>query len=217
MAQLTGFSSQLKFKLTDDQKKWLISLKSGPKKATGVGFNGGYLKDMRLSGIIEIAQKGKVMTWGPGPEYQRVIPCVDGSQSWQEYFLSPAELAASRSHCLHRKVGAVLVKDRRVIATGYNGPASGLPHCEQCRRMEPGKELEDCYAVHAEENAIIQVAVHGLTTEGSTLYCTHQPCFHCAKLIIQAKVRNVVYAEPYPDDRGLELLKKAKIEVTKLE
>lgn len=217
MAQLTGFSSQLKFKLTDDQKKWLISLKSGPKKATGVGFNGGYLKDMRLSGIIEITKGGKVMTWGPGPEYKRAMTYLDGSQSWQEYFLSLAELAASRSHCLHRKVGAVLVKDRRVIATGYNGPASGLPHCEQCRRMEPGKELEDCYAVHAEENAIIQVAVHGLTTQGSTLYCTHQPCFHCAKLIIQAKVSDIYYREPYPDGRGLELLKKAKIDVTKLE
>ena len=157
------------------------------------------------------------MTWGPGPEYKRAMTYLDGSQSWQEYFLSLAELAASRSHCLHRKVGAVLVKDRRVIATGYNGPASGLPHCEQCRRMEPGKELEDCYAVHAEENAIIQVAVHGLTTQGSTLYCTHQPCFHCAKLIIQAKVSDIYYREPYPDDRGLELLKKAKIDVTKLE
>jgi len=218
MAQLTGFSSRLKFKLTDDQKKWLLSIKDDQKKATGLGFTGGALKDMRRSGIIEIAKRGKTMTWQAGPKYKRAMSYLGANgNTWPEYFLSLAELAASRSYCLHRKVGAVLVKDRRVIATGYNGPASGLPHCEQCRRMEPGKELEDCYAVHAEENAIIQVAVHGLTTQGSTLYCTHQPCFHCAKLIIQAKVRNVVYAEPYPDGRGLELLKKAKIEVTKLE
>jgi len=166
MAQLTGFSSQLKFKLTDDQKKWLISLKSGPKKATGVGFNGGYLKDMRLSGIIEITKGGKVMTWGPGPEYKRAMTYLDGSQSWQEYFLSLAELAASRSHCLHRKVGAVLVKDRRVIATGYNGPASGLPHCEQCRRMEPGKELEDCY-----ETRPFVCRIFGNTSAHTRLIC----------------------------------------------
>ena len=217
MAQLTGFSSQLKFKLTDDQKKWLISLKSGPKKASGTGIKGGYLLEMRNEGVIEIDKRGRVMTWKPGPQFNRVMSRLGINHSWPDYFLSLAELAASRSHCLHRKVGAILVKDRRVIATGYNGPASGLPHCEQCRRMEPGKELEDCYAVHAEENALIQVAVHGPSTVGTTLYCTHQPCFHCAKLIIQSKVSDIYYREPYPDNRGLELLKKAKIDVTKLE
>ena len=209
--------SQFWSDLTEDQKAWLASLKDSPKKASGTGIKGGYLLEMRNEGVIEIDKRGRVMTWKPGQHFNRVMSRLGLNNSWPDYFLSLAELAASRSHCLHRKVGAILVKDRRVIATGYNGPASGLPHCEQCRRMEPGKELEDCYAVHAEENAIIQVAVHGPSTVGTTLYCTHQPCFHCAKLIIQAKVRNVVYAEPYPDGRGLELLKKAKIEVTKLE
>ncbi len=209
--------SQFWSDLTEAQKAWLASLKDSPKKASGTGIKGGYLQEMKNEGVIEIDKRGRVMTWKPGPHFNKVMVRLGLNHSWPEYFLALAELAASRSHCLHRKVGAILVKDRRVIATGYNGPASGLPHCGQCSRMKPGKELEDCYAVHAEENALIQVAVHGLTTQGSTLYCTHQPCFHCAKLIIQAKVSDIYYREPYPDLRGLELLKKAKIEVTKLE
>lgn len=218
MAQLTGFSSRLKFKLTESQIDWLRSLKNKPQKATGLGFLGGDLKDMRVSGIIEITKKGDVMTWGPGLEYRRAMSYLgSNSGTWPDYFLNLAELAASRSHCLHRKVGAILVKDRRVIATGYNGPASGLPHCQECLRMFPGKELDDCRAIHAEENAIVQAAIHGPSTEGATLYCTHQPCFHCAKLIIQAKINEVHYWWPYPDARGLDMLKAAKITVIKQE
>jgi len=216
MGHLTGFSSQIKFNLTEDQKKWLLSLNGTQKRATGLGFTGGELKDMRQSGVLSIAKKGRIIIWQPGPEYKRAMSFL-GNGGWPEYFLALAELASSRSHCLHRKVGAVLVRDRRVIATGYNGPAAGLPHCDKCLRMEPGKDLEDCYAVHAEENALIQVAVYGLSTEGSTLYCTHQPCFHCAKLIVQAKVGEVYYREQYPDNRGLDLLDKAGIPVIKVE
>lgn len=133
--------------------------------------------------------------------------------NWNEYFLSVAAAAATRSHCLHRKVGAVLVKDHRIIATGYNGPATGLQHCASCARTLPGKELDDCRALHAEENAIIQAAVHGPSIAGATLYSTLQPCHHCSKMIIQAGIEQVYYGERYPDGRGLEILKEAGIEV----
>ena len=130
--------------------------------------------------------------------------------NWNEYFLSVAAAAATRSHCLHRKIDAVLVKDHRIIATGYNGPASGLSHCSTCDRTLPGKELDDCRALHAEENAIIQV---GSGATGATLYSTLQPCYHCSKMIIQAGIEQVYYGERYPDGRGLEILKEAGIEV----
>ena len=136
--------------------------------------------------------------------------------NWNEYFLSVAAAAATRSHCLHRKVGAVLVKDRRIIATGYNGPAAGLQHYASCARTQPGKELDDCRALHAEENAIIQAARYGPSTTGATLYSTLQPCYHCSKMIIQAGIGQMYFTEEYPDGRGLDILKEAGIEVVVL-
>jgi dCMP deaminase len=106
-----------------------------------------------------------------------------------------------------------LVRDKRIIATGYNGPASGLPHCQECNREVSGQELQDCHAIHAEENAILQCALYGPSTISASLYCTHAPCYHCAKLIIQAQVAEVAYIESYPDSRGLELLEEANIDI----
>ncbi|MCK9568948.1 dCMP deaminase family protein [Candidatus Pacearchaeota archaeon] len=128
-----------------------------------------------------------------------------------EYYLNLAQMAATRSPCLRRKVGAVLVRDKRIISTGYNGPASGLPHCQSCHREVSGQELQDCHAIHAEENALLQCALYGPSTIGAELYCTLQPCYHCAKLIIQAKIKEVSYIDSYPDNRGLFLLEGAKI------
>lgn len=129
-----------------------------------------------------------------------------------EYYLNLAQMAATRSPCLHRHVGAILVKDNRIIATGYNGPASGVRHCQTCERV-PGQDLQDCQAIHAEENALLQCALYGPSTIGANLYCTHAPCFHCAKLIKQCKIKDVAYIYDYPDMTGLEYLKTHSIEV----
>jgi dCMP deaminase len=134
-------------------------------------------------------------------------------QAEWEYYLNLAQMAATRSPCLRRKVGAVLVRDKRIIATGYNGTASGLPHCTACKREISGQDLHDCHAIHAEENAILQCALYGPSTIGAILYCTLQPCYHCAKLIIQAKIKEVAYIESYPDERGIALLEEAGIDV----
>jgi dCMP deaminase len=120
-------------------------------------------------------------------------------------------MAATRSSCLKRKVGAVLIRDNRIIATGYNGPASGLPHCASCGRDVSGQDLHACHAIHAEENALLQCALYGPSTIGAELYCTVQPCYHCAKLIIQAKIAEVWFIDSYPDGKGLELLEEAGI------
>lgn len=139
--------------------------------------------------------------------------CPGQVQGPLEYFLNMAQMAATRSKCLHRRVGAVLVKDGRIIATGYNGTPSGMPECQSCLRTEPGMELHDCHAIHAEENALLQCALYGPSTIGAILYCTLQPCYHCAKLIVQAKISEVNYIESYPDKAGLDLLNEAKIDV----
>lgn len=135
------------------------------------------------------------------------------------YFMDIAKVVAKRSTCLRQNVGAVIVKDKRILSTGYNGAPTGLQHCLDigCLREElniaSGERHELCRAVHAEQNAIIQAAVHGVSIAGGTLYTTHQPCIMCAKMIINAKIRRVVYGKRYPDERGLEFLKDANVEV----
>ncbi len=139
--------------------------------------------------------------------------------SLDEYFMEIAKVVAKRSTCLRRKVGAVIVKDKRILTTGYNGAPSGLPHCLDigCLRdklnVPSGERQELCRGVHAEQNAIVQAALHGIRIAGGTLYTTHQPCITCAKLIINAGIKRVVYGTKYADNRGLELLKEAGIEV----
>lgn len=137
-----------------------------------------------------------------------------------EYFMEIARVVAKRSTCLRNQVGALFVKNKRILSTGYNGAPSGLDHCDQvgCARegVASGTRHELCRAVHAEQNAIIQAALHGVSIEGSTLYCTHQPCILCAKMMINASVSRVVYQESYPDETALGFLEEAGIEVMRL-
>lgn len=131
---------------------------------------------------------------------------------WDDYFMEIAHVVAKRSTCLRRRVGAVLVRDKHILATGYNGAPAGLPHCFEvgCLREElgvpPGERHELCRGLHAEQNAIIQAALHGITTKGSILYVTCQPCVVCAKMIINAGVVRVVYQGDYPDKLAREIL-----------
>jgi dCMP deaminase len=130
-----------------------------------------------------------------------------------------AELVSSRSTCLRRQVGAVLVRDKHIIATGYNGAPRGITHCMEagCLReklgIPSGERHEMCRGTHAEQNAIIQAALHGVSTAGSTLYCTHQPCILCAKMLINAGVERVVFQGNYPDGLAVELMNEAGIEM----
>lgn len=135
------------------------------------------------------------------------------------YFIEMAELVSSRSTCKRRKIGAIIVKDKQVLSTGYNGSPRGLPHCLDvgCLRDElgiaSGTRHEICRAVHAEQNAIVQCARHGVSTKTSIVYVNVTPCKICAKLIINAGISRVVYKGEYPDNEGIELLKEAGIKV----
>ena len=138
---------------------------------------------------------------------------------WDEYFIRIALLVSERSTCLRRKVGAVLVKGKRVLATGYNGAPSGIKHCEEtgCLRenlnVPSGERHELCRGLHAEQNAIIQAAYHGVSIKGSVLYITCHPCSVCAKMIINAGIKEVVIYEGYPDKLSQDMLKEANISV----
>ncbi len=135
--------------------------------------------------------------------------------SWEEYFMEIARVVATRSTCLRRQVGAVLVKNRQILATGYNGVPRGIVHCEErgCLRDElgipSGERQELCRGLHAEQNAIIQAARHGVPIEGSTAYCTAQPCVLCAKILINAGIKEIVYCDKYPDELAQELLSES--------
>lgn len=138
--------------------------------------------------------------------------------SWDQYFMDITRVVAERSTCLRRHVGAVIVKNRRLLATGYNGAPQGLAHCEAvgCLREEchipSGQHHELCRGTHAEQNAIVQAALHGVAIEGSTLYCTHQPCSACTKMIINAGIKRIVYDCGYPDKLAAQLIEEAGIE-----
>jgi dCMP deaminase len=137
--------------------------------------------------------------------------------SWDEYFMAIADLVAERATCTRRRIGAVLVKDKRILATGYNGVPSGLAHCGEVgcireqRGIPSGTQHELCRGIHAEQNAVIQAARHGIAIDGATVYCTHQPCVLCAKILINAGVTEIVYREPYPDELATEMLAEAGI------
>lgn len=140
--------------------------------------------------------------------------------SWDEYFMQMAELTAKRSTCLRRHVGAVIVKEKHVIATGYNGAPKGLKHCAEqggCLReklkVPSGERHELCRALHAEQNAIIQAATLGQSIEGGTIYITHHPCGICSKMIINAGISRIVVREGYPDELAKEILKEADLKV----
>lgn len=140
---------------------------------------------------------------------------------WKEYFTDIARLVSRRSTCIRRHVGAVLVKDKRILATGYNGAPTGLAHCEEigCLRQKndipSGQRHELCRGLHAEQNAIIQAAYHGISIQGATLFCTTLPCSICLKMLINAGIRDIVYEEGYPDELSQNFLKEADIIITK--
>ena len=143
---------------------------------------------------------------------------------WDKRFMEMTELVSTWSSCIRRQVGAIIVKDKRILTTGYNGAPSGVNSCKdraQCIRIErniaSGTCQEICYAVHAEQNAICQAAKLGLSIDGATLYCTHQPCTICARLIINSGIKKVVYKNGYTDDFSLELFKEAGVEIVKYE
>jgi len=142
--------------------------------------------------------------------------------SWDQYFMKAAFLVSERSTCLRRKVGAVLVKDKQILATGYNGAPSGIPHCDSqgCLRSElnipSGQRHEICRGLHAEQNVILQAACHGVSTKNSSLYITNAPCSICAKMIINAGIKELVVFDEYPDKMALEFIDQAKIILRKV-
>ncbi len=141
--------------------------------------------------------------------------------SWDAYFMEITKVIAKRSTCLKRNVGAVIVRDKRVLSTGYNGAPKGLAHCSVtgCIRKEmnipSGQRHELCRGLHAEQNAIIQAAWHGVKIEGATLYCTHQPCVICVKMMINAGIKRVVFEGDYPDDLASNMLIESGLEICK--
>ena len=145
---------------------------------------------------------------------------------WDSRFMEMAHVIAGWTSCYRpgRSIGCVIVKDKRIMTTGYNGAPAGLKTCRErgeCMRdrlgIQSGTRAELCYAIHAEQNAIIQAAKLGISIEGATLYCTHQPCILCAKMMINARVAKVVYLHCYPDQTALEFLEQAGIEVVRVE
>ena len=145
---------------------------------------------------------------------------------WDERFLKMAEDVATWSSCYqsNRQVGAVIAKNKRILTTGYNGASAGILSCKDrgyCLRkklgIESGTRHEICYAAHAEQNAIIQAAKLGVSIDGATLYCTHQPCSVCAKMIINAGIRRVVYQEGYPDSFSLDIFEEAKVQLERFD
>ncbi|MDF1613635.1 deoxycytidylate deaminase [Desulfurivibrio dismutans] len=142
--------------------------------------------------------------------------------SWEEYFMAITDLVAQRATCVRRKVGAILVRDRRIVATGYNGAPSGIRHCLEvgCLRDElavpSGERHELCRGLHAEQNAIIQAALHGVSLQSSMLFCTNMPCSICSKMLINAGITKIYYREGYADTMAAEMLAEAGVPLLKL-
>ena len=133
--------------------------------------------------------------------------------SKRNYYLDIAQTVLERATCLRRVYGAIIVKNDEIISTGYNGAPAGIKSCfekGECMRrrlgIPSGTRHELCYAIHAEQNAIIQAAKLGISIEGATMYCTHQPCVVCSKILINAGIKRIVYANPYPDKLAQEML-----------
>lgn len=141
---------------------------------------------------------------------------------WDQYFMSLASLVSGRSTCLRRKVGAVLVKDKQILATGYNGAPMNIDHCAEtgCLRQElkvpSGQRHEICRGLHAEQNVLLQAARHGVSVKDSVLYITNTPCSICAKMIINAGMKEVIFAQAYPDSIANKFLKQAGIKLKQI-
>ena len=142
---------------------------------------------------------------------------------WDPYFMEIASLVSKRSTCLRRQVGAVIVKDKNILSTGYNGAPAGITHCEVtgCLReklnVPSGERHELCRGLHAEQNAIIQAAYHGTSIKDSILYCTNLPCSICSKMLINAGIVKIIYKEGYMDDLGKEMIEESGIILERLE
>lgn len=146
--------------------------------------------------------------------------------SWDDYFLKLAYVVKTRSNCIRMSVGVVVVKEKRIIATGYNGTPMGITNCfeggcERCThrhegKVQSGEKKDMCICIHAEQNALLQSAYHGISTKGGTMYSTVAPCLQCAKHIVNAGLAELVYAEDFDNEFGLDLLKKAGIETRKV-
>ncbi|MEI7941838.1 MAG: cytidine/deoxycytidylate deaminase family protein [Candidatus Riflemargulisbacteria bacterium] len=143
--------------------------------------------------------------------------------SWDTYFMNIAEEVATRATCLKRKIGAVIVKDKQILTTGYNGAPMGMKHATEvgCLRdqlqVPSGTHHELCRGLHAEQNAIIQAARHGVNISGATLYCTHMPCVICAKMIINAGIERIVFKGYYPDELSVQMLTESSITISLFE
>lgn len=145
-----------------------------------------------------------------------------GFTKWDKRFMEMAKVIATWSSCYNenRQIGAVIVRNKRIITTGYNGAPAGIKSCKErgeCMRRKmnipSGTRHEYCYAIHAEQNAIIQAAKLGIAIEGATLYCTHQPCVICAKMIVNAGISRVIYGEGYPDEFAMRIFEEAGTEI----
>ncbi|MFH2067141.1 MAG: cytidine/deoxycytidylate deaminase family protein [Pseudomonadota bacterium] len=147
---------------------------------------------------------------------------IDKRPPWDSYFMDIAALVSRRSTCIRRAVGAIIVKDKRILSTGYNGAPSGIAHCIEvgCLReklkVPSGEKHELCRGIHAEQNAIVQAAFHGVSIKGGTLYCTNLPCSICAKMIINAGIKNIFYQEGYADSMSRQMLQDADVDLIKL-
>jgi dCMP deaminase len=147
------------------------------------------------------------------------MPRAEKRPSWETYFMNITTLVAQRSTCTRRAVGAIIVKDKRILSTGYNGAPSGIEHCldvgclRENMRVPSGERHELCRGIHAEQNAIIQAAYHGVSVKDAVLFCTNLPCSICAKMIINAGIRKIYYQSGYADRLSREMLDEAGVEV----
>lgn len=153
-----------------------------------------------------------------------IPPMTDERPDWNTYFLRIAKLVATRATCMRRSVGAVIVKDNRILATGYNGAPHGCAHCSQipggcmreAQKIPSGQRQELCRGLHAEQNAILQAAAFGVSLTGSDIYVTHQPCVTCAKMLINAGIKRIVYLGEYPDELSIEMLKEVGMKLERI-
>lgn len=143
----------------------------------------------------------------------------DDRPSWETYFMDIARLVSCRTTCMRRAVGAVIVKNKRILSTGYNGAPAGLPHCRttgclrRAHNVPSGERHELCRGIHAEQNAIIQAAYHGVSIQDAAIFCTNLPCSICAKMLINSGIREIYYAEGYADSMSEEMLAQAGVEL----
>ena len=150
------------------------------------------------------------------------MPTDTNRPSWTKYFMDITTLVAKRATCLRRAVGAIIVKDKQILSTGYNGAPSGIRHCSEtgCLRdqlnVPSGQRHELCRGIHAEQNAIIQAAYHGVSINGATLFCTNLPCSICAKMIINAGIKKIYYQSGYADKMSGEMFAEARVEVIQI-